>query len=245
MRLKIIFILTLVVVLGGQVIAQCCGSKQKMVQQITGSSFQMYFSRYEGTPFLTTEWRIADVKVLSGEMYKGLKVRLDLYKDDVVYYNEALKKLIVIDEKIIEEVRFYNADGTDGEVVSYYCNDKADDCKLFFIHYSDSISLWSEHQRKIEKYNDVSRSSSFLGGFYSVVKYYMVINNEFVHIPRRKRVLANMFPSNKKGIVLYISKNKLKQKNANDLVLIFKEINALEKKERSTYIEKNKLLFWK
>lgn len=225
-------------------VAQCCGAKQIMTQQITASTFKMYYSKYEDNPYFINDWSNASITLLSGETYTDLKVKFDLFKGSFIYYNERLKKLLLIDDEIIEKVIFYDENGDVANKFIQYCK-KKNSCLFYEDHYSDSISYLTLYKKKIEKYNDVSRSTNYLGGFYLINKELVKIGSDFINLPKSKRALVNMFPSNKKALVSFINKNGLKMKNKKHLVLIFEKINELEKSNPSVYQEYPSWMFWK
>lgn len=245
MMMKYIIILLLcVLAFNNSVKAQCCGTSELMNQQITASLFNIYYSRYEGTPYLDNDWALAKITLLSGEVYENVKVKFDIYKNNYIYYNDLLKKMLVIDNEIISELSMVSREGNQHWNFVRYCNNEKN-CVFYQVHYTDSISIWTEHKKKIENYNDISRSNSFLGGFYVSSKSLIKINNEFMPLPKTKRALAKLFPSNKKNILAHINKNNLSLKQSEHLAKIFQNINTLEKENPSVYIEYPVWMFWK
>lgn len=229
----------------GSVLGQYKSVSQKMEQQLTASSYHNYHMQYGGTPFYSNDWVNASVSVLSGEMYTNLKIKYDLYKDEFIYYNEALKKLLIIDSGIITDVRIFDKAGIELEWVTKHCVDSIRSCEFYFVYHSDSISLYTKRKKKIEKNNSESRSSNDLGAYYTVSKNQLLVNHSLITVPKGKRALASLFPSNKKAILSYTSKEHLKVKNINDLSKIIAKVNELEKQNKSVYIEKRKWEFWK
>lgn len=216
--------------------AQCCGNEQIMMQQITASAFHIYYLQYDGIPFFNEKWSDAALKVTSGEIYEGLKVRIDLFKDELVYYNPALHKQLIIDKGIIDEIYLKKAEGDHEYLVKNICRqDSTDrsDCSFYFIHVSDSISLWSTQRKDVVQYN--STSTKMLGYYFVQAKYYMVVEGNKKSIPLQKRQLAKLFPENKRTIISYVNKNQLNLKDFNDLSTLFKKINEWEKANPSVY----------
>lgn len=214
--------------------AQCCGSNQLMIQQITASPFVMYSQQYDSVPFLSTKWSKASLKVKSGEVYHELNVKIDIFKDDLIYYNEALHKQLIVDKEIIEEISLENEAGEQAYLIKNVCNNdslKKKKCSFYFIHLNDSISVWSSRKKDIAKYN--TASTNMLGYYYTQVKYFMVINKQLINLPQQKRALAKMFPTNQRDILSYIKKNHLKLKNPSHLVRLFEKINELEKASKA------------
>lgn len=214
--------------------AQCCGSNQLMIQQITASDYVRYSQQYDSVPFLSNKWSKASLKVTSGEVYYNLNVKVDVFKDNLIYYNEALNKQLIIDKEIIDEIRLMNEAGKQEYLIKNVCSSdsvKKQKCNFYFIHLSDSISIWSLRKKDVASYN--STTTKMLGYYYTQVKYYIVINHKLINLPQNKRVLAKMFPNNRRDILTYISKNHLKLKNPSHLVRLFEKINELEKASKA------------
>lgn len=222
---------------------QCCGAKQKMNQKITASAFWLYYAKYEGVPFFINDWSNTSLTLISGETYDDLKVKYDLYKQNFVYYNNKINKLLVVDNQIIDEVVMHTEDGMPYRFINYRKNNS--ESKFYEVYYTDSISLWCDHKKKIEKYNDISRSTTYLGAFYAIEKKLIKVNNTFTSLPKTKRALAGLFPTNKKQIIAFINKNSLTIKSKGDLISVFKKINELEKDNPSVYVDYPGWKFWK
>lgn len=245
MKLKISIIVIFIFVFAGQSKAQCCGTNELMVQQLTASPFNIYYTRYEYNPFYLNKWVKSAVTVNSGETYANLKLKYDLHKNEFVYYNERLKKLLVIDDEIISSIHMFDDENKVIANIIRYCPKSKGECEFYFVHHSDSISFWSVASKKIEKYNDISRASNFIGGFYLVTKRYIVINDNFIALPKSKRAMAILFPSNKRAIISYINSNKLSIKNDTHLKTICIRINELERQNKSVYEPIPDWMFWK
>jgi hypothetical protein len=216
--------------------AQCCGTDNIMMQQITASAFNIYYLQYDGSPFFNESWVDASLKVSSGEIYDSLKVRIDIFKDDLVYYNEALHKQLIVDKEIINEIYLNNERGEQEYLVKNVCSADTNNrptCSFYFIQVSDSISLWSHQQKGVVQYN--STSTKKLGYYFSQAKYYMVVNGKQTALTLHKRPLSKLFPENKRAIISYVNKNQLNLKDMNNLSQLFEKINELEKANPSTY----------
>ncbi len=228
---KVLFIIIVLFSLGSSPgFAQCCGTSQKMIQQITASPLKMYYLKNAGSPFYVNQWQDASLTVTSGEIYPDLKVRLDLVKDELVYYNPAIKKQLVIDKESIKEFKL--KDIPSGREILIRNVPKIDSAgksikQFYFILVTDSISLWARHIKEEVRNNDVSSLRGIQGYYYEKVKYFAVIHNYLYNVPTQKRRLAKMFPEYKHSIITYIRKQHINLKDDYQMSLLFGKINEL------------------
>jgi hypothetical protein len=212
-----------------------------MLQQLTASGYDNYYLQYDRTPYFAKDWCESDITVTSGEVYENVKIKYDLYKGYIVYYNPILKKQLVIDNEIIESVvfklpeqdRVYN-------LVNYCVNDSLNKpkCRFYFNLVDDSIGLWSAQDKKVNVYTDVSSGYGKLGEYYARIKYYLVVNDEFVSLPKNKRNLLKLYPNSKKELTQFIRKRKLVYKDEVHLMRIIQELNVIEKASKKKQLIK-------
>lgn len=205
-----------------------CGDKYRE-QYLTGNVFYPYFLNYDGSPFYTDEWTTGSIKILSGDVYSDLKIRYDLNKDDIIYYNESIKKWILVDREIINEVWIKNpATGQDFNLVHNYSIDTAANDKFFFVLIEGSVPLYMKKVKLIDEYHSNYQAGCMLGKFYEKTRFYFVLNNKFYRVPLRKKKFLAYFPEQADMLKKYINKNKYSLRSPDDLISVFKEINRIE-----------------
>lgn len=210
--------------------AQCSKGDQIMLQQITASAFNNYYTQYEGSPFFNEKWYDASVKLTHGEICKGLKVKVDIYKDELIYDNIALNKILIIDNFIIDEIYLYDKNGNQEYLIKNVFDkgsETAFNGSFYFVHVSDSISLWSKNKKV--RYLNNSTSAKNVAYFAIDTKYYIVVNGELISVRINKKAIAKQFPENKKSIISCINESYLNLKDARHLNFLFRRINEFEK----------------
>ncbi len=204
----------------------------RMLQQITAYGYENYYLQYDKSPYLTREWSVADITVLSGEVYKDIRIKYDLYKGHIVYYNAQLKKQLIIDNEIITSIQFKAVNDIGKKQLINYCTTDTvhrAKCQFYFSLVTDSIALWSKMDKKVNIYTDVSSGYGKLGEYYLRVKYYLVVDDHFIHLPQNRRSFLKLYPENKKELAQFIRKKRLSFKNQEHLIWIIKKLNELEK----------------
>lgn len=231
---RLIFIISLLVTSSLLGNAQSVKKEDLRNQRITGAAHTNYYSQYDGSPYFNEKWYNASVQLSGGEIYHDLKVELDIYKDELVIYNTALGRHIVVDKSIIDEIYLKNIDGEDETLVrniSTQTEDNQTEYSFYFIHVTDSISLWSKQKKNLFKNNSTSAKKP--GYFQHQIKYYMVVSGKMTPITLMNRPLAKKFPANKKTILSFIKQHRLDLRNDRHLSILFQMINEWEGKNPS------------
>ncbi len=234
---NICLFISLLIVFAAKAQAQQVTDGQQMLQKITGSDFKIYYQQYDGNPYYSSHWANASVKLVSGEVYSGLLVKIDIYNDQLISYNKRLNKQITVDKSIIDEIYLYNTNGGQTHLIKNVFNTNVFDtnavpqttANFYFVLLNDSISVWRSSKKLIEKYSSLSNKPNMIGRFYTKSRYYYVKNGNLHSIPVSKKKLAKEFANNKKEIMHFINKNRYKPKNETDIIAIFKYINELIK----------------
>lgn len=204
--------------------AQDICDNQNHEQYLTGDVFYSYYLFYDGSPFYSDGWTTGSIKILSGETYDNLKIYYDTYKDDIIYYNKPIKRWILIDREIIDEV-LIKIPNTQQELklVHTYSVDTTANDKFYFVLNEGRVSLYLKTVKLMSKYTGKPKK----GEFYDKSKCYFVLNNTFYQVPRHKRKLLTYFPKHATELKRFINKNGYSLKTHDDLINIFEEINRL------------------
>jgi hypothetical protein len=211
-----------------KVLAQNNCTQPYQEQRISGDLFIPYAMQYLGSPYFNEEWFDGSVKLTSGASYNKLKLRYDIFKDHILYYNANIKRVVVIDDEIVSDFWIQKENlGGYYHLKKLQINDTTLRSGFYFELLSDSISLYMKTAKFIDSQNSMNPSDDKLGSFYTKTTFFFMVNQQIHHVILRKRKLAKQFPKNQQQIVRYISKNHLSVKNAEHLRLIFIEINRL------------------
>ena len=69
--------------------------------KLTGRSYN-YPIGLEGTPYLFDDWKIGNLLLENGKVAGGVKVKVNIINNDLVFYNEELKRVFTIDKETIK-----------------------------------------------------------------------------------------------------------------------------------------------
>ena len=203
-------------------------SPNKYLTPLTGGLFMPYYFQYEKTPFMNNDWSVGTIRLKNGDMLDSLKINYDSYKGNLLYLNDRLGRIVVIDNEIIRDfwiVQDPSLDILHG--VAHPIKTTGIEPGFVFLLIADTISLYMEKTKKIDHYNLSYRTDNKLGKFYEETCYFFVMDNKKYNIPKTKRKLAKLFPAYKNDILSFIKSKRLSLKDPNQLILVFIEINRL------------------
>ena len=208
--------------------------KRTAVQDITGNAFIHYYSRFNGTPFYNQDWLPGDVTMKSGDVYKGLPLRYDAFRDELVYFNEVNNNAIIIDKN---------------SIVGFTLNHKNSDIEPFEPMYDkelrgmsgrytcillkDSISIIRKYEAKEEKYHTIN-SDGKTGEIIHKKTTYTWNGKELSTVPKRRGVIFKQYPAHKDELRKFCFQHHIHMKEKKDIILLYKEINQLIKADSHT-----------
>lgn len=228
MKNLIIAILTLVAV---NCHAQGDKLKKTAVQNITGSQFIHYYSRFNGTPFTTTEWVDGDVTMKSGEVYHDLQLRYDAYRDELIYFNSVNHNAIIIDKNSI--VGFSLKHIYDDEEFFEPMYDKelrGMNGRYMSILLKDSISVIRKYEIKEDKYNSPTGDGKSAQLILKTTTYTWN-GKELNTVPKRRGAIFKQYPAHKEELRKFCFQHHIHMKKKKDIILLYKEINRLIKED--------------
>lgn len=184
--------------------------------------------RTEGSPFLYDEYRIADIHAANGQQYKGIKVKLNLAENSILYLSDKNEEMIaeipikkiVLDAigkskpvTLISTRPILNEKGA--PVFEVLVDGTAKLLKKLTINYTDT-----------RPYNEAS-----------VVRTYIQNNTLYAQTPKvgfqpqkiakRKTDVLDLLSDKLKQIQSYMESNKLSCKNEKEIILVFEYYNTL------------------
>lgn len=226
------YILTIICI-AAALIADAQGSltRKSAIQHITGEPFVHYYASFDGVPFYRGDWLTGSVTMKSGETYNGLQLRYDDYKDDLIYQNDVTNNVIIIDKNSIAQ---FCLTLPNGKIETFklieHQNLKDFNGSYFAIILEDSLSVIKKYQAKEEQYSNVNMTLKKTGAFVQKESRYTWDGNELKGVPRFRRMILRQYPQHKEELRKFFFHNHIRMKNDDDVRLLYKEINRLERK---------------
>ena len=182
----------------------------------------------QGTPFMNDNWTAGMVISNEGDTVRISRMNYNAYLDEMIYFNQALNKYIVIDHQSIQE--FILIPGNGKQVLRFSHRSLNDEIRSKYIQVlvEDSVSLYAV--RKVEFIEDPGYPPSLHPDHYLPINEYYVKkqNSLMVKVKPSNVQLYKIFPDKEKAIKRYIRQHQLKVSNELDLIGVILFINETD-----------------
>ena len=179
----------------------------------------------QGTPFMNDNWTAGMVISNEGDTVRISRMNYNAYLDEMIYFNQALNKYIVIDHQSIQE--FILIPGNGKQVLRFSHRSLNDEIRSKYIQVlvEDSVSLYAV--RKVEFIEDPGYPPSLHPDHYLPINEYYVKkqNSLMVKVKPSNVQLYKIFPDKEKAIKRYIRQHQLKVSGEMDLIEVIFFIN--------------------
>jgi hypothetical protein len=184
----------------------------------------IYPTGLEGSPYLQNEWQTGNIKLENGKTAFDVKIRFNLINNDLIFYNEALKKVFITDKETVnsftinpgrnDSIFFIKYSGPD---VEFKLKDKD------FVHIlcQGKINFFVKHMADVIDANDVGSKDKV----YPKNIYFLNFDNKTVDIKLRYQSVYKLFPSKKREIKRVIIENKIRRANESNFQHLFMLLN--------------------
>jgi hypothetical protein len=178
--------------------------------------YYLYPVGLEGNPYLFEDWKSANILLENGKIAEGEKVKFNIISNDLLFYNEDLKRVFVVDRGTIKN--FTINPGTPdslffikyiGENIGYKLKEND------FIHVlqSGAISFFVKNSADIVNASDVNSKDRI----YPKAYYFLQTRNGFFEIELNVNSIIKLFPERKKEIKMLAKTNKIKRNSVKSI----------------------------
>jgi hypothetical protein len=179
----------------------------------------------QGSPFLNDDWTAGVVILYGRDTARISRMNYNAYLDEMIYFNQALNKYIVIDHQSIQE--FILIPGNGKQVLRFSHRSLNDEIRSKYIQVlvEDSVSLYAV--RKVELIEDPGYPPSLHPDHYLPINEYYLKKQDslMVKLKPSNVQLNNIFPDKEKAIKRYVRQHQLKVSNELDLIEVILFIN--------------------
>lgn len=183
----------------------------------------------DGTPLYSNDYCMANLKVKNGKYYVGIKVKLNLQENLLIYVDEHGNEMAAITP--IEKIEFYNCgDPAKNKtfVSGFPAIDKQDASSFYVRLDSGNVSLLkylSITYRDERKYGSASITRIFEQ---KEVYYFYSQDKGIKRLNKDNDTLVEMLGAKKSELTSFIAKNDIKCRKEDDLVKVFAFYNSLK-----------------
>jgi len=191
--------------------------------RLTGKSY-FYPTGLEGSPYLHDDWQIASITLENGSVAIGEKVKLNIITNDLIFYNEELKRVFVIDKGTVNNfiVKPGNPDSLIfkkyiGQNIGYRLKDN----DFIQVLNTGALSFYVKHLADVINANDVNSKDKI----YPRKFYFIQVANTVVQVKPNFSTVYHFFPGKKKEIKKLMKANKINRSNESNLRKLIDLIN--------------------
>jgi len=186
-----------------------------------GANFHSYYEGIEGHPFFNENFKSSTITLASGEVFKNVMARLDLYKQmlQIKLNGDTVKSILPGN---ITEVIFY--DTINSKPFSYKFQsgypaiDNLGKNDFYLVLSEGNVELLKSTIKKINKQKN-EMSGELSSQFDAYEDYYLYMKQEMKRLKKDKEFLLNMLSDKRKELEAYINVQKIN----------FKSIDAIGK----------------
>lgn len=191
---------------------------------------QSYSAEVKGSPFLNDKWQVADLALTNGQEFQNLRVKLNLYTQELVYLSTTGNEITLLDG-IVDRCIISNKD-EDGNLsqkryISALKGAGANKENAFYELITDGkASLLLLTRKKIDN-NNSALSPGDNKEFVAVETYYLWLNGQLRECEKNSDFYTSLFSDQKEKIKEFISSNKLKCKKIDEIKRLSEFYNSL------------------
>jgi len=182
--------------------------------------------------FLQRDWQQSKIVLTDGDVYENLKTRYNVYRDELVVYNDKIRSLYTVNKDIVSQFYFKEFSERDEAkehkfVKLLFTGTFAGD-RFFEELYSGNRSLLGFHnirEVKVSPYVDRLGTKRDIEYRLKVAYYIYSEKHGFVRLYKRKRSFYKALPDHKKEIRKIFRKNNISLLDESALIQAFKLID--------------------
>lgn len=195
--------------------------------RVLGDVYYNEYIQIKGNAFLTGDWSTGDVLLKDGHTIKDIKFKLDAYKQQLLIYQEFLRRIVILDKQLIQSFTLYE----NGESIlfileeSYKTRANSEDGSFLKVLLKGEISFYKLYSRDVTPLG--ASQGVFLDEFSEKINYYLFENGKYEHVRISKSFLLNRHPQFKDEMKRFIRKEKLHVKKEKDFVVALAYLGQL------------------
>jgi hypothetical protein len=175
----------------------------------------------EGSPLYVTDHFSGDVTLFDGKKYRNLTLNINLYTNEVIYFNQAGQP-VVLQEGLIKEVTVRGENKTDVIFrAGYVPVDEHDGNTFYQVVEEGKITLLKLFQLSIVEGTEFDKRKSFERREY----YYLLVNGRPTKV-KNKNACLELFGNDREAMEAYIKTNKLGFRTEEDLIHMVRYYNS-------------------
>lgn len=198
---------------------------------VTLPDINSLYEGVKGTPYLTDKWEKGEILFTNGTKIEDIKIRYNIYKDELEFMNSTSGKSFIIDRQKVEGFNLIVQDKTLSFRNFNLKPEKNDDLSFFRILYNGSVTL-------LRKYKKEFRRADYRGGYATGKRYDEYIDGQdyyFVNysgniekIRLGKKSVLSVLNNKEAEIKKYAAENSISFSDEEDIVKLLTFFDSLD-----------------
>jgi hypothetical protein len=205
---------------------------QFLQDRITGRPFfEQQYVDIQGSPYLLKDWTPALVTYADGLQLKGVKVKFDIYQNQLVFLkNDSVYEFV---QEVVEFVLYPPGTVDDSMVFRKNCGTLPEehvspDTYLQVIA-DGKLPLYKRHYCTLEEISQYANATLVKQFSNKKTAYIVPVNSRLERWKRSSGILKLGMKDQWKAVETYMKQNNLGYRNDEDMVQVFKYYNSLAK----------------
>ncbi|RZM27904.1 MAG: hypothetical protein EOO88_10980, partial [Pedobacter sp.] len=179
-----------------------------------------------GTPFLTKDWQLANVKLKNGKVYKNMKLKLNLLDHKFVFqgdantimgFTEAIES-VTFDPTFLREKPMFFKDGFSGADIK-----PTEFLEVIILGLTQLLKKDNVTIKETKEYNSAITEKTYV----TKPTYYLFKkDNTIIQLSLNKKDILSSLTDHTKEVESYINENKLNLKKEDDLMKLMSYYNS-------------------
>jgi hypothetical protein len=203
--------------------ALCAQTEEPISENLWGEA---YFQpqRFDGTPYLFDNWSNCEVRLKNGKVAEQVKVKFNILTNDLVFYNNAFKRLFKIDKNTVDAFILRPDEPDSLSFFLYkgsYQSLRIQNNDFIEVLHQGKIALWAKHTAEITTTNEMNSRDKIFPKDY----YFLVTDEGIVDVSLRVKSLVKALPGYKKEIKALAKEHRIKNKSAKSMAKLIGLLN--------------------
>jgi len=194
-----------------------------------GGAFHSYYEGVDGHPYFIEKFMDATIGLSTGAVYKGVKARIDLYKQEIHFKMPSDSERIAL-PGLITEIIFYDTLGSSIHSYTFQSGyPEVDNLKrdTYYQVLSDGkVTMLKSSIKKINKSKN-EMSGEVSSQFDTYEDHYLYIKYEMKRVKKDKEYLLNLLTDKRKEMEAYAKDQKVNFKSMDSIKKLVDYYNSL------------------
>jgi hypothetical protein len=204
----------------------------KVSGPIYTTNMNALYEGVKGTPYLFNEWRLGNIYLKDNELIKNVKIKYNIYTDDLLYLNSTSGDSLIINRSVINKFEITN-NQTDDLILMEKINlkpEKSDKGTFVKVLYKDSSKFILKYSKMFipANYKGAYPTGNKYDEYTDKQQYYLITGKDNItKIRLKKKSVIKVLSDREDEIKDFIREKDLRMDNVDDIISVLKYYDSL------------------